>query len=222
MHDLPASWHPALAAALRHDTYRALAAFVAEERSKHDVFPPADAVFSAFQLTPLESVRVLLLGQDPYHGPGQAHGLCFSVDKGVPIPPSLRNMYAELESDLGHPPASHGHLGSWATQGVLMINAVLTVRAHEASSHAGKGWETFTDAVIRAVNDKPTPVVFVLWGGYAKKKRRLITGSHHVVLESAHPSPLSAHRGFFGSRPFSNIDRALRAAGTSEIDWRVR
>ena len=222
MSELPVSWRSALAGALEHESFRALAAFVAEERTLHDVFPPAERVFSAFELTPLSSVRVLLLGQDPYHDHGQAHGLCFSVEKGVAIPPSLRNMYAELEADLGHPPAPHGHLASWAEQGVLMLNAVLTVRAHEPNSHKDKGWERFTDAVIRAVNDKPEPVVFVLWGGYAKKKKKLVTAPHHVVIESAHPSPLSARSGFFGSKPFSKINAALRAAGTPEIDWRIR
>jgi uracil-DNA glycosylase len=222
MNELPASWRSALADALEHESFRALSAFVAEERTLSDVFPPADRVFAAFALTPLPSVRVLLLGQDPYHDHGQAHGLCFSVEKGVAIPPSLRNMYAELEADLGHPPASHGHLASWAEQGVLMLNAVLTVRAHQPNSHKDKGWERFTDAVIRAVNDKPEPVVFVLWGGYAKKKKKLVTAPHHVVIESAHPSPLSARSGFFGSKPFSKINAALRAAGTPEIDWRIR
>lgn len=222
MTELPESWRAALADALEHASFRSLSAFVAEERLAHSVFPPEDEVFSAFRLTPLPSVRVLLLGQDPYHDDGQAHGLCFSVKKGVAIPPSLRNMYAELEADLGHPPASHGYLASWAEQGVLMLNAVLTVRAHEPSSHKDKGWERFTDAVIRVVNEKPEPVVFVLWGGFAKKKKKLVTAPHHVVIESAHPSPLSARSGFFGSKPFSKINAALRAAGTSEIDWQIR
>jgi uracil-DNA glycosylase len=222
MNELPSTWRPALSAALEHDSFRALSAFVREERSLHEVFPPEDEVFSAFRLTPPSSVRVLLLGQDPYHDDGQAHGLCFSVKKGVSIPPSLRNMYAELEADLGHPPASHGHLAFWAEQGVLMLNAVLTVRAHQPNSHKNKGWELFTDAVIRAVNDKPEPVVFVLWGGYARKKKKLVSAPQHVILESAHPSPLSARSGFFGSTPFSKINAALRAAGTPEIDWRIR
>lgn len=222
MHALPESWRPALAAELEKDYFRALTEFVDGERALYDVFPPDEDVFRAFELTSIEDVRVLLLGQDPYHDDGQAHGLCFSVRKGVSIPPSLRNMYSELQSDLGIEPPHHGYLASWAEQGVLMLNAVLTVRAHQPNSHKNQGWETFTDAVIRAVDRRPSPVVFVLWGGYAKKKKKLIDASRHTVIESAHPSPLSARSGFFGSKPYSKINAALKAAGAPEIDWRIR
>jgi uracil-DNA glycosylase len=164
---------------------------------------------------------VLILGQDPYHEVGQAHGLCFSVRPEVAIPPSLQNIYKELHDDLGCSIPNNGYLTSWAEQGVLLLNAVLTVRAHQANSHQGKGWENFTDAIIRAVNDKPDRVVFVLWGAYARKKKPLIDTSRHAVIESAHPSPLSAANGFFGSRPFSKINAALREAGKPEIDWQI-
>ena len=170
-------------------------------------------------MTPLEDVRVLILGQDPYHGPGQAHGLSFSVQKGVRTPPSLLNMFKELQADLRVPRAKHGFLEGWAQQGVLLLNAVLTVRQAEPNSHKAKGWEKFTDAVISALNEKPTQVIFVLWGAYAQKKKALITGSQHLILESAHPSPLSADRGFFGSKPFSKINLALEQSGQSSIDW---
>jgi uracil-DNA glycosylase len=172
-------------------------------------------------LTPYEKVSVLILGQDPYHEVGQAHGLCFSVRSDVAIPPSLQNIYKELHDDLGCAIPNNGYLTPWAEQGVLLLNAVLTVRAHQANSHQGKGWEYFTDAVIRAVNDKPDRVVFVLWGAYARKKKPLIDTSRHVIIESAHPSPLSAANGFFGSRPFSKINAALREAGKPEIDWQI-
>lgn len=218
---LPTSWRPLLAAELAEPYFAELAAFVAEERAAGEVFPPEDEVFSALELTPYDDVKVLVLGQDPYHGDGQAHGLSFSVKPGVAIPPSLRNMYKELHDDLGCATPSHGHLAHWAKQGVLMLNAVLTVRAHEANSHKNRGWERFTDAILRSVNAHPERVVFVLWGGYAKKKAKLVTGAQHLVLTSAHPSPLSAHRGFFGSRPFSRVNAALAEAGRAEIDWQV-
>jgi uracil-DNA glycosylase len=195
--------------------------FVAGERARHVVFPPADDVFAALHLTPFATTRVVILGQDPYHGPGQAHGLCFSVRRGVSIPPSLANIHKELTADLGIAPPAHGNLEAWARQGVLMLNATLTVRAGQAASHQGKGWETFTDEVLRAVNDKPHPVVFILWGASARRKRALVDLSRHTVLESAHPSPLSAHNGFFGSRPFSRTNAALDAAGLAPIDWQL-
>lgn len=198
-----------------------LEAFVEAERAAHKVFPPQDEVFSALQLTPLQSVRVLVLGQDPYHGEGQGHGLAFSVRPGVSKPPSLVNIFRELRNDLGCKVPDNGYLVPWAQQGVLLMNAVLTVRAHEANSHKGKGWEKFTDAAIRAVNDQSEPVVFVLWGGYAGKKEGLIDTSRHIVLKSAHPSPLSANVGFFGSRPFSRINQALQEAGRGAIDWQI-
>ena len=218
---LPASWLAALAGEFDQPYWAKLQAFVAEERVRHAVFPPAEDVYSAFQLAPFNDIRVLLLGQDPYHGPGQAHGLCFSVRPGVETPPSLVNIYKELRDDLGCRIPNNGYLVPWAAQGVLMLNAVLTVRAHQANSHKGKGWETFTDSVIRHVSARPDPIIFVLWGGYAQKKLPLIDTSRHVVVQSVHPSPLSARNGFFGSKPFSQINAALRERGKPEIDWQI-
>lgn len=214
-------WNPVLRGELAKPYFASLRSFVDEERRRHQVYPPADEVFAALHLTPYASVKVLILGQDPYHGPGQAHGLCFSVRPGVPVPPSLVNIHAELESDLGIPPPDHGCLDAWARQGVLLLNATLTVRAHQAASHQGKGWETFTDAVISAVAAKEERVVFILWGASARRKRALVDTSRHVVIESPHPSPLSAHRGFLGSRPFSRANAALVAAGREPVDWRI-
>jgi uracil-DNA glycosylase len=216
---LPGAWQPLLADELKAPYFQKLRAFVDEERRHHTIYPPEDEVFTALRLTPYDRTRVLVLGQDPYHGPGQAHGLAFSVCPGVRPPPSLANLYKELHADLGCPVPRTGYLAPWAEQGVLLLNAVLTVRAGEPNSHKGKGWERFTDAVIQRVNEKSERVVFVLWGGYAAKKLPLIDLSRHVVIQSAHPSPLSAKRGFFGSRPFSRINEALREAGRGEIDW---
>jgi uracil-DNA glycosylase len=218
--DLDASWHAALDPETRKPYWAELAKFVAEERKKYTVYPPAADVFNAFRYTPLDKVKVLLLGQDPYHGEGQAHGLCFSVRPGVPLPPSLRNIYKELQSDLGVPPVKHGYLVTWARRGVLMLNACLTVRKGAANSHSGKGWEKFTDAAIRAVNDQQRTVVFLLWGGYAQKKVPLIDTKRHVIVKSAHPSPFSEHM-FFGTKPFSKVNAALEAAGEEPIDWRL-
>lgn len=218
---IPASWQPILADEVAKPYYQALQAFVQQERAQHTVYPAEENVFAALELTPYEKVSVLLLGQDPYHGPDQAHGLCFSVLPGVRPPPSLRNIYRELHDDVGFRVPNNGYLVRWAEQGILMLNAVLTVRAHEANSHKGQGWEKFTDAVIRAVNAKADPVVFLLWGGYAKKKMRLIDGDRHAIIHSAHPSPLSARNGFFGSKPFSRTNEALRSAGKPEIDWQI-
>ncbi len=215
------TWRPVLIAETEKPYWKPLQQFVKEERKKYQVFPPDKEVFAALHLTPYEKVSVLILGQDPYHEFGQAHGLCFSVLPDVAIPPSLQNIYTELHDDLGCTIPNNGYLMRWAEQGVLLLNAVLTVRAHQANSHQGKGWENFTDAIIRAVNDKPDRVVFVLWGAYARKKRLLIDTTRHVIIESAHPSPLSAANGFFGSRPFSKINAALRAAGKPEIDWQI-
>ena len=212
-------WNPILRAELDAPYWAELQAFVAQERREHVVYPPADEVFAALHLTPYAATRVLILGQDPYHGPGQAHGLCFSVRRGVRRPPSLDNIFKELADDVGCAPPGHGNLEAWARQGVLLLNSVLTVRAHHAGSHAAKGWERFTDRVIRVVNDKPERVVFVLWGAYARKKAALIDLSRHVVIESAHPSPLSARNGFFGSRPFSRANAALAEAGLGPIEW---
>lgn len=214
-------WNPILREELAKPYWQELQRFVAEERASTTVFPPEDEVFAALHLTPYADVKVLILGQDPYHGPGQAHGLCFSVRPGVAPPPSLVNVFKELQADLGYPPPNHGCLDDWARQGVLLLNATLTVRARTAASHQGKGWETFTDAVIRAVNDKPERVVFILWGASARRKKVLVDRSRHTVIESAHPSPLSAHNGFFGSRPFSRANEALVAAGREPVDWRI-
>ncbi len=195
--------------------------FVRHERERHVVFPPHDEVFAALHLTSFAATRVVILGQDPYHGSGQAHGLCFSVRRGVPVPPSLRNMHKELHQDLGCPTPSHGNLEHWARQGVLLLNTTLTVREGEAASHQGRGWETFTDEVISAVDAKSSRVVFLLWGAASRKKKSLIDTDRHTVIESAHPSPLSAHNGFFGSRPFSRANQALRESGQEPIDWAI-
>lgn len=199
--------------------FQKLQAFVAQERRTHEVFPPEDRVLAAFEKTPLAAVRVVILGQDPYHGPGQAHGLSFSVAPGVRVPPSLVNIYKELAADIGCARPSHGHLASWANQGVLLLNATLTVRAHTPASHQGQGWETFTDALLSAVSAKQERVVFILWGAMARKKRKLVDTSKHAIVESAHPSPLSAYAGFFGSKPFSATNRLLHDAGRAPIDW---
>jgi uracil-DNA glycosylase len=217
---LPEDWGAILADELDKPYFHKLQEFVADERRAHTVFPPEPDVFNALKLTPYARTNVLLLGQDPYHDDGQAHGLCFSVQPGVKPPQSLVNMFKELRDDLGCTIPKHGYLASWAEQGVLLLNAVLTVRAHEANSHKDKGWEIFTDAIIRAVNDKPSPVVFVLWGAYAQKKAKLIDASRHAILTAAHPSPLSAKK-FFGSRPFSAINNALRGFGKPPIDWQL-
>ncbi|MDY7225810.1 uracil-DNA glycosylase [Hyalangium rubrum] len=219
--NLPADWREVLTEALAAPSFQVLERFVAEERQQHTVYPSEADLFSAFRLTPYERVRVLVLGQDPYHGPGQAHGLAFSVQPGVPSPPSLVNIFKELQADLGLPPPASGSLVPWARQGVLLLNAVLTVRASEPNSHAGQGWEAFTDAVIHAVGTRPEQVVFLLWGNYARKKKKLIDTARHVIIESAHPSPLSAAGGFFGSHPFSRINEALMLRGQQPIDWRL-
>jgi uracil-DNA glycosylase len=214
-------WNPLLRDEFAKPYWQDLQAFVATERAAGPVYPPADHVFAALHQTPYASVKALILGQDPYHGPGQAHGLCFSVQPGVKLPPSLRNIYKELHDDLGIDPPKHGCLDAWTHQGVLLLNTSLTVRGGEAASHQGKGWETFTDEVIRVVNAKDERVVFVLWGASARRKKALIDRSRHAVIESAHPSPLSAHNGFFGSRPFSRTNEALEAAGRAPIDWHL-
>jgi len=214
-------WNPVLRNELTKPYWPVLQEFVATERQRATVYPPHDEVFAALHLTPLARTRVVILGQDPYHGPRQAHGLCFSVRRGVVIPPSLVNIHKELHDDLAILPPGHGNLEAWARQGVLLLNATLTVRAGQAGSHQGKGWETFTDEVLRVVDAQPHPVVFILWGSFARKKKALIDTVRHSVIESAHPSPLSAHNGFFGSKPFSRTNDALRAAGLQEIDWRL-
>jgi uracil-DNA glycosylase len=212
-------WNPILRSEFDQPYWTALQEFVATERSRGVVYPPHEQVFAALHLTSYASTKVMILGQDPYHGSGQAHGLCFSVQPGVRIPPSLANIHRELHDDLGLPIPDHGNLERWARQGVLLLNATLTVRAGQAGSHQGKGWETFTDQVIRAVNGKPDHVVFLLWGAYARKKGALVDRSRHTVIESPHPSPLSAHHGFFGTKPFSRANAALVAHGQPPIDW---
>jgi uracil-DNA glycosylase len=214
-------WNPVLRGEFAKPYWKPLQQFVADERARHTVYPPADDVFAALHLTPYADTRVVILGQDPYHGPRQAHGLCFSVQPGVDVPPSLSNIFKELQADLGITPPGHGHLVAWARQGVLLLNTTLTVRAGQAASHQGKGWELFTDEVLKAVNAKSHRVVFLLWGASARRKKAIIDLDRHVVLESAHPSPLSAHNGFFGSRPFSRTNAALEQAGLAPIDWRL-
>ncbi len=217
---LPESWREALAGEFSRPYFLELREFLAAERSEHAVFPPEADVFNAFRHAPYDRVKVLLLGQDPYHDDGQAHGLCFSVRAGDRTPPSLANMFKELKADLGCKVPNNGNLVPWAEQGVLLLNAVLTVRAHQANSHKNRGWETFTDAVIRALNDRQDPVVFVFWGAYAQKKGKLVDATRHPVLTAAHPSPLSASK-FFGSRPFSAINRELEVLGKAPIDWQL-
>ena len=220
-------WNPVLRGEFDEAYWADLQSFVSDERARHTVYPPHDDVFAALHLTPLPDVRVVILGQDPYHGPQQAHGLAFSVRHGMRIPPSLRNIHKELHADLGLAIPGHGNLEAWARQGVLLLNTTLTVRAGQAKSHAGKGWETFTGRVIDVIASRPDPVVFVLWGGHARSKAKRIaaasaaSGVEHVVVESAHPSPLSAHNGFLGSRPFSKVNEALVAMGREPIDWRL-
>lgn len=218
---MPSKWNIALRDELDKPYWNTLQQFVRNERVHHTVFPLQTEVFNALHLTPFDTTRVVILGQDPYHGPHQAHGLAFSVRHGIAIPPSLANIFKELHADLAIPPPKHGCLEHWSDQGVLLLNATLTVRAGSPGSHHGKGWETFTDAIISTLGQGESPIVFVLWGNNARKKRRLITQSHHRVIESAHPSPLSAHAGFFGSRPFSAINTALQNSGSAPIDWNL-
>ncbi len=215
-------WRDALAAEVASPWFRELEAFVDAERGQGFVYPAEGDVFAAFDRTPLDQVKVVLLGQDPYHGEGQAHGLAFSVHPGVALPPSLGNLMKELATDVGCPRADHGCLEAWADRGVLLLNTVLTVRAGQAGSHAKKGWETFTDAVIKVVAARPRPAVFLLLGAPAKKKAALLDRTRHRVIEGVHPSPLSASQGFFGSRPFSAVNRALVELGQEPIDWQLQ
>jgi len=215
------SWKQALIDEIARPYFRELARFLKAERREHVVFPPPGQVFEALRVTPFDETKVLILGQDPYHNVGQAHGLSFSVPQGVKPPPSLSNIYRELEEDLGIKPPGHGDLTAWAKRGVLLLNAVLTVRAHQPGSHREQGWERFTDAVIRALSGRQEPVVFVLWGRYARNKKDLVEGPQHAVIESPHPSPMSASSGFFGSRPFSRVNEALVQASREPIDWQL-
>ena len=201
--------------------YKKLYQKVNEEYAHYQIFPPADDIFNAFALTPLEKVKVVILGQDPYHGDGQAHGLCFSVKPDVEIPPSLVNIYKELQADCGCYIPNNGYLTKWAEQGVLLLNTVLTVRAHQANSHRGIGWEEFTNAAIRILNEQDRPMVFVLWGRPAQMKKSMLSNPKHLILEAPHPSPLSAYRGFFGSRPFSRANKYLEQNGLKPIDWQI-
>ena len=214
-------WLKPLEPEFHKDYYKSLFQKVTQEYKTHLIFPPADDIFNAFHLTPLKDVKVVILGQDPYHNNGQAHGLSFSVQKGVDIPPSLVNIYKELHDDLGCTIPSHGCLTKWAEQGVLMLNTVLTVRAHQANSHRGIGWEEFTDAAILALNSQDRPIVFILWGAPAQRKKRMLTNPKHLILEAPHPSPLAAYRGFFGSKPFSQTNAFLEKNGIEPIDWQI-
>lgn len=218
---LPANWQGVVGQETQQPYFDKLQAFLAAERHQYTIYPKETEVFSAMEYTSYEAVRVLILGQDPYHGPRQAHGCSFSVRPHVPVPPSLQNIFKELQDDVGATPPDHGCLVPWARQGVLLLNAVLTVRAGQANSHQGKGWEQFTDEVFRTVNRLPTRVVFILWGASARRKAELVDLNRHVVIQSAHPSPYSAENGFFGSRPFSRANAALRQAGLPEINWQL-
>lgn len=215
------SWKNVLAEEFDASYFAVLKDFLISEKEKFQVFPPGSMIFSAFNLTPFNDVKVVLLGQDPYHGPGQAHGLCFSVPDGIAQPPSLQNIFKEIQNDLGLPIPKSGNLEKWAQQGVLLLNAILTVRAHQAGSHQNRGWEEFTDAAIRKLSAHKDNLVFLLWGNYASAKENMIDSNRHLILKSPHPSPLSASRGFFGNKHFSKTNTYLRTHGISEIDWRL-
>ena len=219
---IPAAWQAIIEPEFEKPYFAKLEAFLEAERAAHQVFPPPADVFHALELTAPDAVRLLIVGQDPYHNVGQAHGLAFSVKSGTRLPPSLLNIYTELETDLAIPKSKSGNLEAWARQGALLLNTSLTVRAHEAASHKNKGWEKLTDAIIHAVSSQAQSVVFVLWGGHAQKKLPLIDITRHTVIQSVHPSPLSAHNGFFGSKPFSKVNALLTASGQMPIDWRVQ
>ena len=214
-------WLPALQDEFKKPYYKKLHQTIVQEYNTKPVFPSADDIFNAFHLTPLKDVKVVILGQDPYHDVGQAHGLCFSVKPDVEIPPSLVNIYKELHDDLGCYIPNNGYLTKWAEQGVLLLNTVLTVRAHQANSHRGIGWEEFTDAAIKVLNEQDRPIVFILWGRPAQMKETMLTNPKHMILKAPHPSPLSSYRGFFGSKPFSKTNAFLRENGLQEIDWQI-
>ena len=221
MPPLAGEWLNALQGEFKKPYYHDLFQTINEEYQTKRIFPPADDIFNAFHFTPLNQVKVVILGQDPYHNQGQAHGLCFSVKKGVETPPSLVNIYQELHDDLGCYIPNNGYLEKWARQGVLLLNTVLTVRAHQANSHRNLGWEEFTDATIRVLNDRDQPMVFILWGRPAQAKKRMLDNPAHLILEAPHPSPLSARRGFFGSRPFSQTNAFLESRNLTPIDWQI-
>ncbi len=213
------SWHDHIKDEFEKPYFESLTTFVKQEYATNKVYPPGSLIFNAFDNCPFDDVEVVILGQDPYHEPNQAHGLCFSVQEGVPFPPSLLNIFKEIHSDLGKPMPANGDLTRWAKQGVLLLNATLTVRAHQAGSHQNKGWETFTDSVIHRLAEQREGLVFILWGAYAQKKGAFIDPRKHLILKSPHPSPLSAHRGFFGNHHFSLTNDYLRKQGKKEIDW---
>lgn len=216
---IESGWKEVLAPTFQQEYFQDLVAFVKDEYSRGLVFPPGKEIFNAFDFCPLDQVKVVILGQDPYHGPGQAHGLSFSVKEGQSFPPSLLNIFKEIKADLGKDMPPHGDLSRWAQQGVFLLNATLTVRAHQAGSHQKRGWEEFTDSVIQAISDKKEHVVFLLWGAYAQKKSSLIDSSKHMILKAPHPSPLSAHRGFLGCRHFSKANTYLESQGLEPINW---
>ena len=218
---IPEDWKKILRNELESEEFASLGEFLEDEWQNETVFPPKREIFTALKLTPYPKVKVVILGQDPYHDDNQAHGLAFSVKGNTKLPPSLKNIYKELESDLNIPPAKSGNLESWAEQGVLLLNTVLTVRAHNANSHAGHGWEWFTDAILKHINRKEDPVIFLLWGGHAAKKIPLIDSDKHIIIKSPHPSPLSAYRGFFGSKPFSQINDILQKNNIPTINWQI-
>ncbi len=218
---IDASWKEVLMNEFEKDYFKKLTEFVQNEYNTKTIYPPQSEIFSAFGFTPFENVKVVILGQDPYHGEGQANGLSFSVADGIKLPPSLRNIYKELKDDVGIEISTSGNLESWAKQGVLLLNATLTVEATKAGSHQKKGWETFTDAVIQTLSDKKENIVFILWGAYAQKKGAKIDRSKHLVIETAHPSPLGAYRGFWGSKPFSTTNQFLKSKNITEIDWQI-
>lgn len=213
------SWQEVLQPEFDKPYFENLVGFVKQEYASRTIFPPAGQIFNAFNTCPFNDVKVVILGQDPYHGPGQAHGLCFSVNDGIPFPPSLQNIFKEITSDLGIPAPKTGNLTRWAEQGVLLLNATLTVRASQAGSHQGKGWEEFTDSVIKIISEKAENVVFILWGSYAIKKKTLIDASKHCILTAPHPSPLSSYRGFFGCKHFSKTNEYLQSVGKTPIEW---
>lgn len=215
-------WDAVLKEEYGKEYFMKLQEFLAEERQTHMVYPPEKDVFNALKYSSLADTKVVIFGQDPYHEPGQAHGMCFSVNKGIAVPPSLINIYKEIETDLGIKPPSHGYLADWAGQGVLLLNTVLTVRRGEANSHRGKGWETFTDRVTEALNEREKPMVFILWGANAREKAKLITNKEHMIITGAHPSPLSAWKGFFGGRYFSKANRFLEITGQTPINWELK
>jgi len=216
---MQADWNPILRQEFNKPYWAELQKYIFDQRASQKVFPSHSDVFRAFHLTSFAALKVVILGQDPYHGEGQANGLCFSVSSGIPFPPSLRNIFKELEDDVGVSKPKSGDLAKWAEQGILLLNTTLTVREGTPASHQGKGWETFTDEVIRCISQKKENIIFVLWGASARRKKGLIDATKHTCIESVHPSPLSAHRGFLGSKPFSGVNRLLQRQGVSEIDW---